>query len=64
MKSVFPNFEEPSPFIVGHIIPVKCGHTGHFSAIEAHVLDQHMKAAGFVLSKGAPKTEKTSLIML
>lgn len=36
---IFPSIDEPSPTIVGYLLPVVCGHTGHPSVNESKILE-------------------------
>eukprot|EP00347_Sterkiella_histriomuscorum_P010954 403374299 len=37
-----------SPNYIGHMIPLKCGHTGQPSNEEAYLMEKHLRAAGFL----------------
>lgn len=41
-------FDLLSPNVVGHIIPLRCGHTGQPSSEESYVMEKHLRAAGFL----------------
>ena len=38
-----------SPSFIGHMIPLRCGHTGQPSNEEAYLMEKHLRAAGFVM---------------
>lgn len=46
-RPLFNSINEPSPHIVGHIMSVNCGHTGHPSPAETLMMDLHLKKANF-----------------
>jgi hypothetical protein len=47
-RPLFNTIEEPSPNVVGHIMAVTCGHTGHPTAAETLLMELHMKNAMFL----------------
>ena len=55
-RPLFSSLDEPSADIIGHILTVNCGHTGHPTPSEAYMMELHLKQARFM-----PPKEKTKL---
>ena len=46
-QMLFRDFTEPEIRKTGYLIPLSCGHNGHYDEIEKTLLGIHLKSAGF-----------------
>lgn len=45
---LFKDFSEPEIWKTGFLIPLNCGHNGHYSDTERTILEIHLMNAGFI----------------